>query len=454
MINTLYLPELRELLAEHNQTELAEFCTALHPARTAEFMEGLTADESWAVLIHADLALRTEIFKYFDDDKQIAILESQPRDEIGELIGELPPDDRVDLLKEANPKAVAELMPLVPSEERRDILRLQAYLEGTAGSVMTTEVAKLSESLTVRGAIESLGMQAEALETIYYLYVVDDNDDDHLRGVVTTRQLVSALNKPETTLSEIMERDLITAHVLEDQEDVARKVARYDLLAIPVVDDEHRMVGIITHDDVIDVVVEEATEDAHRIAAVEPLEESYLDTQFFTLVWKRAIWLVVLFIAAILTAWALTNYEGNLDAIPWLVLFIPLVISSGGNSGSQSATLIIRALTVGDIRLADWSKVVGRELLMGLLLGGLLGLLGLMIAPFLTNDIESLKTAMVVPLTLLLVVICGTLTGSVLPLIFKRIGLDPALMSNPFVAGIIDIVGIVIYMKVAETLIL
>lgn len=454
MINTLYLPELRELLAEHNQTELAEFCTALHPARTAEFMEGLTADESWSVLIHADLALRTEIFKYFDDDKQIAILESQPRDEIGELIGELPPDDRVDLLKEANPKAVAELMPLVPSEERRDILRLQAYLEGTAGSVMTTEVAKLSESLTVRGAIESLGMQAEALETIYYLYVVDDNDDDHLRGVVTTRQLVSALNKPETTLSEIMERDLITAHVLEDQEDVARKVARYDLLAIPIVDDEHRMVGIITHDDVIDVVVEEATEDAHRIAAVEPLEESYLDTQFFTLVWKRAIWLVVLFIAAILTAWALTNYEGNLDAIPWLVLFIPLVISSGGNSGSQSATLIIRALTVGDIRLADWSKVVGRELLMGLLLGGLLGLLGLMIAPFLTNDIESLKTAMVVPLTLLLVVICGTLTGSVLPLIFKRIGLDPALMSNPFVAGIIDIVGIVIYMKVAETLIL
>ncbi len=454
MINTLYLPELRELLAEHNKTELSEFCTALHPARTAEFMEGLNADESWAVLIHADLPLRTEIFKYFDDDKQIAILESQPRDEIGELIGELPPDDRVDLLKDANPEAVAELMLLVPSEERRDILRLQAYIEGTAGSVMTTEVAKLSESLTVRGAIESLGMQAEALETIYYLYVVDDNDDDHLRGVVTTRQLVSALNKPETTLSDIMERDLITAYVLEDQEDVARKVARYDLLAIPVVDDEHRMVGIITHDDVIDVVVEEATEDAHRIAAVEPLEESYLDTRFFTLVWKRAIWLVVLFIAAILTAWALTNYEGNLDAIPWLVLFIPLVISSGGNSGSQSATLIIRALTVGDIRLADWSKVVGRELLMGLWLGGLLGLLGLVIAPFLTPDIRSLKTAMVVPITLLLVVICGTLTGSVLPLIFKRIGLDPAMMSNPFVAGIIDIVGIVIYMKVAAILIL
>ena len=143
--------------------------------------------------------------------------------------------------------------------------------------------------------------------------------------------------------------------------------------------------------DVIDVVVEEATEDAHRIAAVEPLEESYLDTQFFTLVWKRAIWLVVLFVAAILTAWALTNYEGNLDAIPWLVLFIPLVISSGGNSGSQSATLIIRALTVWDIRLADWSKVVGRELLMGLLLGSLLGLLGLVIAPFLDRGYPIAK---------------------------------------------------------------
>ena len=236
---------------------------------------------------------------------------------------------------------------------------------------------------------------------------------------------------------------------MDDQEDVADKVAKLNLLAIPVVDEERRMLGIITHDDVIDVVHEEAVEDAHRIAAVDPLDESYLKTSLITLSWKRGIWLIVLFFFALLTAFALEHHDTKLQKWVWLVPFIPLVISSGGNTGSQSATLIITALSRGHITLADWKQVISRELTMGLMLGAMLGGLGY-VTSIMFEPVGAFSYAsLVVPLTLLLVVIAGTLTGSILPLVFESLGWDPALMSNPFVAGIIDILGIVIYMNVA-----
>ena len=447
MTNPLYLPELREMLAENNAAELQEFSHALHPARIAEFMDGLTAEESWAVLQHVEVPLRVEIFGFFEKEKQIEIIETISRPEIARLIGDLPPDDRVDRLNEVDPEVVAQLMPLIPVEERRDIQRLRSYPEDTAGAVMTTEFARLSEGLTVGRALEEIGRQAEELETIYYLYVVDE--EDHLRGLVSARQLVSAMGKPETRLGDFMERDIVTVNVADDQEEVAQKVARYNLLAIPVVDDEHHMLGIITHDDVLDVMVEEAAEDAYRIAAVQPLDEGYLQTPVFTLTWKRGIWLTILFFAALLTAFALQGYESFLDTaqVAWLVVFIPLVISTGGNSGNQSATLIITALSTGDITLADWWTVVRRELAMGLLLGGFLGMVGYCCAYWWFAP--GYYEAAVIPLTVLLVVVCGTLSGSLLPLLFRRLGLDPALMSNPFVAGLIDLVGIIIYMQVA-----
>ena len=206
------------------------------------------------------------------------------------------------------------------------------------------------------------------------------------------------------------------------------------------------MLGIITHDDVIDVMREEATEDAHRIAAVDPLDDSYLKTHLVTLCWKRSIWLMTLFAFALFTAFALEWYDAQLEQWQWLVLFIPLIISSGGNSGSQSATLIITALSLNQITLKDWAIVVRREIILGLMLGGILAAFGFLAAlPFSPN----VTSALVLPITVLLVVVAGTLTGSVLPLLFKKIGLDPAMMSNPFVAGIIDVVGIVIYMNVA-----
>jgi magnesium transporter len=454
MINTLYLPELREMLADGNEAELAEFCTALHPARTAEFMEGLNATESWSVLQRADPSLRSQIFAYFDHERQVEIIETQDRTAIAQLLTELPADDRVDLLHDVTPVAVNELLPLLPVEDRRNILRLRAYPESSAGSMMTTEVAMLSESLTVRQALAELSHQAEHLETIYYLYVVDS--DDHLRGVVSTRQLVSAIGKPETRLSELMETDMVAVSVDDDREDVVHRVAQYDLLAIPVVDAERRLVGIITHDDVIDAVREEATEDAHRISGVAPLEDSYLKTGLVTLSYKRGIWLSVLFVTGICTAFALSHYENQLALALWLVWFLPLVNSSGGNTGSQSATLIITALNAGDITLGQWRRIVVREIAMGLALGSFLASLGIIMSLLLID--RSTATwqwhhLVVFPATLLIVVTCGALVGSVLPLLFRRMGLDPALMSNPFVSGIMDIVGIATYMNVALWLI-
>ena len=451
MFNTLYLPELRELLAQNNSAEMKEFSVALHPARAAEFMEGLTPAETWMVLQHADLARRVEVFSYIEQDKQIEIVRTQDRREIAKVFAEMPADDRVDLLNEIDDKIVSEILPLVPAEERRDILRLRAYPEGTTGALMTTEFAKLRESLTVAEAFAELGCQAEQLETIYYLYITDDHQDDRLRGLVSARQLVSAIGKPNTRLSELMERDLVVVNVWADQEEMAETVAKFDLLAIPVIDDDQRMLGIITHDDVIDVMREEATEDAHRIAGVNPLEESYLDTHLLRLTWKRGLWVTVLFFAALLTAFLLDHYEQYRQWWPWLVLFIPLVISSGGNSGNQSATLVITALSIGDIHLRDWLRVVWRELAIGLLMGSFLSFIGFIAAFLLIKD-NAVVSAAVLALTLLLVVVCGTILGASLPLLFKRIGLDPALMSNPFVAGIIDILGIVIYMSVACTL--
>jgi magnesium transporter len=448
MMNTLYLPELREMLADNNDGEMCEFCTALHPARTAEFMEGLTAEEAWRVISHADDETRAEIFSFFDHDKQVEIIEAQPREEIAKLLANLPSDDRVDMLQGTENDVVSELLPLMPVDERRDIQRLLVYPEGTAGAVMTTDYAALGQNLTVRQALEELNKQEEDLETVNYFYIVDESD--HLRGLVSFRRMLSSIvRKPDTKLGELMDTDLLTVGVLDDQEDVARKVAKYDLPAIPVIDQDRRMVGIVTHDDIIDVVREEAAEDAHRIAAVEPLDVSYLRTNVWTLSWKRGIWLAILFVGSMLTAFALQQYEAPMQQVTWLVIFIPMLISSGGNCGNQSATLIITAINHGDVTLRDWQRVVTREAAMGMLLGAGLGMIGFIIALIIR---QNLYEASIIPITLLLVILASTVIGSILPLMFKRAGLDPALMSNPFVAGIMDILGIVIYLNVALTL--
>ncbi len=453
MVNTLYLPELREMLAERNTAELREFCTALHAARTAEFMEGLTPAEAWAVLAHADPESRAEIFGYFDRDKQLEILESTDRAEMGRLIANLPSDDRVDILKEVRPEVVEELLPHIPADERRDFLRLRSYEEGTAGAVMTTAFAKIGEGRTVREAIEEISRQAADLETIYYVYVVDNQD--HLRGLVSARQLLSAMGKPQTRIHDLMDRDLVTVRVDDDQEKVAQEVARFDLHAIPVVDDEHHMLGIITHDDVLDVLSEEASEDVYRMAGMEPLVENYLETRFHSIWWKRSFWLSWLFLAEMLTLFVMKGFLHSIEQIVALTLFVPLCIATGGMSGTQAATLITRAMALGHITSADWWRVIRHEVAMGLAIGLTLGIMGFAGA-FLTPDEGSLGGAnpwmfsLVISQAVMAICLWGTLVGSMLPLAFCRLGIDPAYASSPFVATFVDVTGILILFSLAE----
>lgn len=446
MLNTLYLPELREMLQHNDSAGLQDFCSTLHPSRTADFMTGLESSEAWQVISSADLDTRTQIFSFFDWDRQVKIIGEENRDQVAEVIAHLPPDDRVDLLSEVDRVVFEEILNRLPLEERRDIMRLSQYPEGTAGAMMTTDVVKLNVNATVRSALDQLTNEANDSEMVYYLYVVDD--EQTLKGVVSARELVSAMRRPSRPLSEIMRTDLIAVGAMEDQENVADLVAKIDLLAIPVIDHQNQLLGIITHDDVIDVVLEEATEDAQQMAAVQPLEDSYMRTSVFELSWKRGVWLAILFCCSLFTAIALQQFHS--DILPWMIAFIPLVISSGGNSGSQSATLIITAMSRGDVSLKNWKQVVIREITMGLLLGGALALMGF-VTMYLFPSMAALSILfkLVVPITLVLIVMAGTLTGSILPLIFNRIGWDPAIMSNPLVAGIMDVLGIVIYVKVA-----
>jgi magnesium transporter len=442
MANPILLPELRLMLEENDDLGLREVLTELHPATVADFTEGLTVEETWRVLSRAPLARQAEIFSYYPIPKQVAMVEGAGRERMSALLEEMAPDNRVDLLQHLDDEVVEELLPLVAKAERHDIRQLLSYPEQSAGALMTTEYASLPAEVTAGEAIARLRQQAPDSEMIYYIYVLDDQR--HLLGFVSLRDLILA--KPSTRVADLMTRDVISVRVDEDQEEVARKMARYDFIAMPVVDGENRLVGIITHDDVIDVVREEAIEDAHRIGGLAPLNTGYMQTPLLTMSSKRGVWLTILFFTALLTTFALKEYEDNFERWGWLVLFVPLVVATGGNSGNQSATLVITALTTGDITLRDWFRVIRRELLMGMVLGAGLGVLGMGIALL---HAPTYWDAVVVPVTIMLVVTCGTLVGSILPIIFRRLGLDPALMSNPFVAGIVDIVGIVIYMNVA-----
>lgn len=321
---------------------------------------------------------------------------------------------------------------------------------------MTTAFARTREGLTARQALDEVLQQASDLETIYYVYVVDD--ENHLQGLISARQLFSAMRRPDAPICDLMEREVVTVRPTDDQEMVAQQVARFNFLAIPVVDEEHHILGIITHDDVIDVVVEEATEDAHLMGGVTPIAEDILTARFATVWRKRAVWLSVLFIAELLTFTALTQFEDSIDAIVALSLFVPLCISTGGNSGSQAATLITRALALGQVTTRDWLRVLRHEILMGLALGLTLGAIGFVRAAMTPESVlgnaDRWMLALVISQSVAAICLWGTLVGSMLPLLFRRVGIDPGIASSPFVATFVDVTGILIYFSIAHVYLL
>ncbi|HET9481580.1 MAG TPA: magnesium transporter, partial [Candidatus Polarisedimenticolia bacterium] len=343
-------------------------------------------------------------------------------------------------------RTTENILPLLAQAERNDIRRLVAYKEDTAGAVMTTEYASLPADITVRDALQRLRMVAPDKETIYYVYITDA--ERRLLGYTTLRELVLA--RPDQNIMEVQRQPLISMPVDADQEDVARTLQRYDFLALPIVDEERRLVGIVTYDDVIDVIEEEATEDAQRMGAVEPLDMPYLKAGFWQLAWRRGAWLLVLFLGELFTGTALRHYESTLESMLALVFFLPVIISAGGNSGSQSATLIIRSMAVGDVRLRDWFRVLYRECGMGLTLGLFLGAIGYVRAVLWGSDP---RLCISVALTLVAIVLTGSLVGALLPFLFRICRVDPGVASAPFVASTVDVVGIVTYFSIARLLI-
>lgn len=451
LYNSLLQPDLRLMVTEEDAAGLDEFCEALYPGVAAEVMEGLDAETTWKVLQHAQPLRQAEIFQFFSLPFQVELVDRIDRKALSRIIEEMAPDDRVDLLERMDPDHVESLMPLIAQAERSDIRKLLSYPEHSAGAIMTTEYASLPANITAGEALNRLRVQAPSRETIYYVYITDEGR--HLVGFLSLRKLIQT--RPDRMLEDILQRDVISVRVDDDQEHVANEILRYDFIAIPVVDNQNRLVGIVTHDDAADVLMEEAEEDAQLQAAVEPLEDSYLDTPLLVLARKRGVWLVVLLMAAFLTAWTISLFLGGASNSGWMMMFLPMVLASGGNSGNQSATLIVRSLALDEGR-GTFRQIALKEFLVGLLLGSTLALLAFSVSWWLMEaDPQALSRAGVVALTVLLVVVMGAVNGAMLPLFFKRVmNFDPALMSNPLIASLSDIVGVVIFFKISEVLLL
>lgn len=441
-VTQLVLPEIRELLAQHDRDGLNRALAEVHPADIADIIANLDDQEAATVFRSLTEAQRVTTFEHLEEDDQLRTLTALGRDSMIKIIDEMSADDRADFIQSLPERTSESLLPLMAQAERNDVRRLAAYEEGTAGAVMTTEYATVPSDIAVGETLQMLRKIAPDAETIYYVFITDK--DRHLLGYTTLRELVLA--RPSQSIMEVRRHPLISMPVDADQEDVARTIQHYDLLALPIVDPENRLVGIITQDDVFDVIQEENTEDAQRMGAVEPLEDPYLKAGFWHMAWRRGAWLTILFLGEMFTATALKHYEDTLSGIMSLIFFIPLIVSAGGNSGSQSATLVIRSMALGEVRLGDWFRIMRREISMGLALGLLLGGLGYVRA--LVWDTGHL-VATVVSITLVAVVMVGALAGGLLPLLFKLCRVDPGIASSPFIASVIDIVGIVIYMNVA-----
>ena len=456
MPHALFTPEVKYLLQEGDDAGIKDFLESLHPATVAEaLVADLTVDQVWQVLKHTSIRNQAAIFEYFPIDWQVQMVEGTGREHMAQLIKEMSHDDRVDLMRRLMPRVAESLLRLVDEADRRDIATLVRQEENTAGAVMTTNYAWLPASLSATEALDRLRLQAPKSETIYYIFILDENR--RLQGVVSLRDLILAPRHAQ--IRDLMEEQVVSIRATEDRETVAKTMAQYDLIAIPVVDDQGRMVGIITHDDIIDVVVEEATEDVHRMGAVGPIPENYLEAPFLTVWRRRAFWLACLFVGGIFTVTALARFQDAIATMALLTLFIPLCISTGGNSGSQAATLITRALALGQVSERDWARVLRHELLMGLALGFSLGAIGFGIAVVTHGLHEHVgerppPSPFVFGAVIFQAVVCicvwGTVVGSMLPLMFRRLGVDPGIASSPFVATFVDVTGIVIYFTIAS----
>lgn len=451
-LSTLLGPDLRQTLAQEPEA-LSEALEEFHEEDIAEIAEDLPLEDVVALMRALPDEFAAGVLERIPDELRSQILERLKPQEAATILVEMQPDERADVVQTLDVELRDSILLLIDKldpEVAEETRELAAYPEDTAGGIMTTAFVGLSPETKVWQAIDEVRRLAreEDVEIVYYLYVLAFGEK--LVGVVSLRDLI--LGEPSATLADVMHENVVRVRDTDLQEEVARTIAKYDLQAVPVIDDQGCMLGVVTVDDVVDVVIEEATEDAQRMGAVTPIENTYFGASFLAYWKSRVTWLVVLFLGGFLTANVMQGFQDDLARALTLAVFIPLIISTGGNAGSQSATLVIRALAVDEVTPGDWVRVATREAAVGICLGLVVGALGFGRAFFAAEAGQGVPLAIVVSFSVLAVVTVGSLVGALLPLLIQRAGLDPAVSSTPFIASLSDVVGLLIYLSIARAL--
>jgi len=434
---------VKELLETKQYTTLRQKIAEMNGADIATVMEELDQGDMLKILRILPKNLAADVFSYMEVESQQFIITSLSEKDAAGIINNLMADDAADLLEEMPANVVKKLLANANPETRRDINDLLQYPEDSAGSIMTVEYVDLKETLSVEQAIARIRKVGVDSETINICYVLDQQRT--LVGTVALRYLL--LSAPDAVIGDIMNENIISLHTMMDQEEVARQFKKYDFTSMPVVDNEDRLVGIITVDDVVDILEEETTEDIEKMAAIVPSDKPYMKTGVIESWKKRIPWLMLLMISAAFTGRIISSFEDALSKYVVLTAFIPMLMDTGGNAGGQASAVIIRGLSLDEIQFGDWFKVVWKEIRTAVLCG--LTLAGCNIVKMLAFDKVSIRVALVVSVTLFLAVIVAKVVGSTLPMIAKKIGMDPAVMASPFITTIVDAISLLIYFRIA-----
>jgi magnesium transporter len=456
MVGNLLAPEIKSLIDTRNFGGLRELFREWPPADVAEVILDLPEDEQVIIFRVLPAALAADVFEYIGVEEQQKLLRAMAHEQVGAILNEMSPDDRTALLEELPSAAARQLIRLLTPEERHVATALLGYPEDSVGRLMTPDFIQVKEDWTVQHVLDYVRQYGRDSETLNFVYVVDE------RGkLIDDVRMREFLLRPLTAkVSDIRDQSFVALNVGDSQQDALNVFRKYDRAALPVIDSSGVLVGIVTADDMLDVAEKEATEDIQKFGGMEALEEPYMRIPVWRMVRKRAGWLVILFLGEMLTATAMANYQQELAKALVLALFLPLIISSGGNSGSQASTLMIRAMALGEVTLRDWWRVMGREVQAGLSLGVILGAIGIMRVGAWAIIGEQYfhqqpygahwpLVALTVGIALVGVVLWGTLSGSMLPFLLRRVGADPATSSAPFVATLVDVTGLIIYFSIA-----
>ncbi|MBQ2420468.1 MAG: magnesium transporter [Clostridia bacterium] len=438
---------ITELLEQKKYASLRDILTEMHPADVATMFDELEKRQISLLFRLLPKELAAETFVELDPDNQEALIKAFSDNELKEVLDEMYLDDAVDLVEEMPANVVRRILQNTDEETRKMINEVLKYPKDSAGSMMTIEYVQLKESMTVADSFQTIRRTGIDKETIYSCYVTDQNR--HLKGIVTAKGLL--LSDSEMLIGDIMDEDVISVFTTDDKEEVVQKFQLYNLIAMPVVDKENRLVGIITVDDAIDVIEQEATEDIETMAAITPTDKPYLKTGVFETWWKRIPWLLLLMVSATFTSVIINSYDAALATLG-LAAFMPMIMGTGGNAGSQSSVTIIRGLSIGEIEMGDIIRIIWKELRVSLLCG-----ITMAIATFgkiMLIEQPGFMTAVVVSLTLVATIVTAKLVGCVLPVLAKRVGFDPAVMASPFITTIVDALSLVIYFRIATMILM